>query len=71
MNDFVSNLEDYNCEDQKQELPSWNCCPDIDDIPEAFYDYGTHRNIRISGIYLDVNNPTRFQKRLKNLCSTL
>lgn len=70
MNDFVSNMEDYNCEGiKKEDLPVY--CPDIDDIQESFYDFGAHRNIRISGVYLDMNKPTRFQKKLRSLCSTL
>lgn len=70
MNDFVSNLEDYNCRDRKVESPPM-FEPHIDDIPEAFYDFGADRDIRISRISFDEEEMTPFQKKLWDLCQKL
>lgn len=70
MNDYVSDLTDYNRRDRRpKNLPI--SCPDMGYTHEVFYDFGAQKDIGFSGFSLEEEEFSPFQKRLNDLCSKL
>lgn len=70
MNDYVSDLTDYNHRNQRvKNLPI--ICPDFGNSQEIFYDFGAQRDIGFSGFSLEGEEFSPFQKKLNDKCSKL